>query len=184
MSRRFALLDRDGTINVERGYLDDPDDIELIPGVADALIRLHDELAMGVVVVTNQAQIGRGHLSEARLAQIHERLLGMLDAKGATVDAILHCPHAPEDDCSCRKPRPGLALQAAERFGFDLGDAFVVGDHAADMGMGRAVHATTIFVRTGHGRDEEEAAGSMADHLADDLPGAVAIIAGLLASDG
>jgi D-glycero-D-manno-heptose 1,7-bisphosphate phosphatase len=177
VTRRFALVDRDGTINEERHHLADPDDLALIPGAAAALVRLRDDLGMGVAVVTNQAEIGRGNLSQERLDEIHARLRELLASEGATVDAIFVCPHAPEDGCSCRKPAPGLALQAAERFRFSPSDAIVIGDHARDMGMGRAIGATTIFVRTGHGRDEEPAAAPLADHVAEDLPAAVAIIA-------
>ena len=180
MTRRFALVDRDGTINEERHHLDDPADLALIPGSAGALVRLRDELGMGIVVVTNQAEVGRGNLRPERLEEIHRRLEAMLAAEGATVDAILVCPHAPEVRCVCRKPAPGLARDAAERFGFDPAEAFVVGDHAADMGMGRAIGATTVFVRTGHGRDEEPAARPLCDHVAEDLAEAVAIIAALV----
>jgi D-glycero-D-manno-heptose 1,7-bisphosphate phosphatase len=180
VTRRFALVDRDGTINEERHHLADPDGLVLIPGAAEALVRLRDELDMGIVVVTNQAEIGRGNLTPERLEAIHTRLASMLAAEGARVDAILVCPHAPEEGCGCRKPAPGLARAAAERFGFDPADAFVVGDHAGDMGMGRTIGATTIFVRTGHGPDEEEAARPLADHVATDLRAAVAIIATLV----
>ena len=180
MTRRFALVDRDGTINEERHHLADPDALVLIPGAADALVRLRDELGMGVVVVSNQAEIGRGNLRPERLDAIHARLESMLAAEGASVDGIFVCPHAPEDHCECRKPAPGLALAAIERFGFDAAAAFVIGDHAGDMGMGRAIGATTIFVRTGHGLDEEAVAGPLADHIAADLCEAVAIIAALV----
>jgi D-glycero-D-manno-heptose 1,7-bisphosphate phosphatase len=177
VTRRFALVDRDGTINEERHHLADPDDVALIPGAAGALVRLRDDLGMGVAIVTNQAEIGRGHLSPERLDAIHARLLELLEREGATVDGIFVCPHAPEEGCSCRKPAPGLAMQASERFAFKPAEAIVIGDHARDMGMGRAIGATTVFVRTGHGRDEEAAAVPLADHVADDLAGAVAIIA-------
>jgi D-glycero-D-manno-heptose 1,7-bisphosphate phosphatase len=181
MSRRFALLDRDGTIIVERTYLDDPEQVELIPGAAAAIVRLREELGLGVVVVTNQAQVGRGLLSPARLDAVHARLEALLREEGASLDGLFVCPHAPGDGCACRKPAPGMALEAAARFGFDPTRAFVVGDHRGDMGLGRAVGATTIFVLTGHGADELPAAQGMADHVADDLPAAVAIIAALVA---
>ena len=180
MTRRFALLDRDGTINEERHHLRDPDELVLIPGAAAALVRLREELGMGIVVVTNQAEIGRRNLTFEELDRIHERLLALLAAEGASVDAIEVCPHRPEDGCPCRKPAPGMARAAAARLGFALEDSFVVGDHASDMGLGRAVGAVTVFVRTGHGVEEEEAATPHADYLADDLAGAVAIIAGLV----
>ena len=174
--RRFALLDRDGTINEEFGHLADPDELRLIPGSADAIRRLRD-LGLGVVVVTNQANVGRGLLDPADLEGIHTRLLEMLADEGAEVHAILHCPHAPEDGCRCRKPAPGMALDAAARFGFDPTEAFVVGDHAGDVGMGRAVGATTFLVLTGHGPEEQERAGGDADHVVADLAAATDIIA-------
>ncbi len=174
--RRFVLVDRDGTINKEVDHLDDPDELVLIPGSAAALRRLR-ELGLGIVVVTNQAQIGRGLLTEDRLTEIHERLLTMLAADGADVDAILHCPHAPEDGCACRKPGIGMAREAAARFGFDPAEATVVGDHASDVGMGRSIGATTFLVLTGHGVEERANAGDDADHVVADLASAVDIIA-------
>ena len=182
-ARRFALLDRDGTINTEVDHLSDPDELVLIPGSAAAIRRLREDLGLGIVVVTNQANVGRGLLSTGQLDAIHERLRSMLGVEGATVDAILACPHAPEDDCACRKPRPGMALEAAERFGFDPADAFVVGDHAGDVGMGRAVGATTFLVMTGHGPAEVERAREDADHVVPDLAAAVDIIAGLVTGE-
>jgi D-glycero-D-manno-heptose 1,7-bisphosphate phosphatase len=182
VSRRFALVDRDGTINVERNHLSDPDELELIPGSAPALRRLRD-LGLGVVVLTNQAQVGRGLLAPDRLDAIHERLERMLASEGVEVEAIVHCPHRPEDGCRCRKPAPGMALDAAARFGFDPARAFVVGDHAADVGLGRAIGATTFLVLTGHGPEEAPAVASQADHVVADLVAAVDIIAGLVGED-
>lgn len=179
--RRFVLLDRDGTINEEVDHLDRPDELVLIPGAADAVRRLR-EIGVGIVVVTNQAQIGRGLLTEDQLTAIHERLTTMLGAEGAAVDAILHCPHAPEDGCECRKPGTGMALEAAARFGFDPGRAFVVGDHAGDVGMGRAVNAITFLVLTGHGVVERTRAEGefLADHVVADLAAAADIITSLV----
>jgi D-glycero-D-manno-heptose 1,7-bisphosphate phosphatase len=180
VTRRFVLVDRDGTINKERHHLREPNDLVLIPGSAAALARLRDDLGMGIVVVTNQAEVGRGTLSLERLDEIHRRLRALLAAEGASVDAIEVCPHRPEDGCECRKPKPGMARRAAARFGFDPAHSFVVGDHAKDMAMGRAVGATTLLVRTGHGVDEEPAATPVADHVVEDLSSAVAIIATLI----
>lgn len=178
--RRFALLDRDGTINVEVDHLDEPDRLALIPGSAAAIRRLR-ALGLGIAIVTNQAQVGRGLLGADQLARIHERLRSMLAEQDATVDAVLYCPHPPEDGCDCRKPLPGMALEAVDRFGFDPAEAFVVGDHAGDMGMGRAIGATTILVLTGHGEHERTRAEGMADHVVPDLAAAVAIIAEIVA---
>jgi D-glycero-D-manno-heptose 1,7-bisphosphate phosphatase len=180
VTRRFALIDRDGTINEERHYVRGPDELSLIPGSAAAVVRLRDELHMGVVVVTNQAEVGRGRLAIERLDEIHARLCELLAAEGASVDAIEWCPHRPEDGCGCRKPRAGMVRRAVARFGFDPSASFVVGDHTKDMAMGRAVGATTVLVRTGHGAEQEPYAGDLADHVADDLADAVTIIADAL----
>jgi D-glycero-D-manno-heptose 1,7-bisphosphate phosphatase len=179
MSGRFALLDRDGTINEERDHLGHPDEVELIPGAAAAIRRLRDDLGFGVVCLTNQAEIGRGRLAWATLEAIHTRLDTLLRAEKAWLDGVFVCPHRPEDNCSCRKPAPGLALQAASRFGFEPSDAVVVGDHERDVGLGRAIGATTVLVLTGHGAQEVARAGEEADHVAADLAQAVAIIASL-----
>ncbi len=178
MSRPFVLVDRDGTINVERHHLAGPDQVELVPGSAAALRRLHDE-GFGIVIVTNQAQVGRGLLEPATLERINERLVALLGDEGACIDAIFVCPHDPAERCRCRKPAPGLAIDAAAALGFDLTTSFVVGDHASDMGMGRAIGATTLLVLTGHGENERERAAALADHVVTDLGAAVAIIAGL-----
>ena len=182
MTRRYALVDRDGTINEERHHLATADEIALIPGSAEALVRLRD-LGMGIVVVTNQAEVGRGNLDPAELERIHERLRALLAADGAALDAIEVCPHRPEDRCDCRKPATGMALRAADRLGFDPADSVVIGDHVSDLGLGRAIGATTILVRTGHGAAAEADADGLADHVADDLAGAVTIIAGLVARE-
>jgi D-glycero-D-manno-heptose 1,7-bisphosphate phosphatase len=178
--RRFVLLDRDGTINEEVGHLSDPSDLRLIPGSADAIRRLRSA-GLGVVIVTNQANVRRGLLSTDDLEEIHARLRTMLDAEGTQVDAILHCPHAPEDGCDCRKPRTGMAMEAADRFSFDVSQAYVIGDHAGDAGMGRAIGATTFLVLTGHGVEEREGVerDGLADHVVADLAAAADIITAL-----
>jgi D-glycero-D-manno-heptose 1,7-bisphosphate phosphatase len=177
VSRRFVLLDRDGTINEEIGYVLSPDELRLIPGAADAIRRLRG-LGLGVVVVTNQSPVGRGWMTEEDLAAIHERLRDLLLAEGAELDAIEHCPHAPGTGCRCRKPGTGMVERAAAALGFDPSGAFVVGDHAGDMAMGRAVGARTVFVLTGHGAEERAAAEPFADHVVPDLAAAVDVIRG------
>lgn len=175
MSRRFVLLDRDGTINEEIGYVLAPDELRLIPGAAEAIRRLQD-LGLGIVVLTNQSPVGRGWIGEEELAAVHGRLRELLRAEGADVDAIEHCPHAPGNGCRCRKPATGMVERAAAAFGFDPAEAFVVGDHAGDMAMGRAVGARTIFVLTGHGEEERPAAEPFADRVVADLLAAAAVI--------
>jgi D-glycero-D-manno-heptose 1,7-bisphosphate phosphatase len=176
MSRRFVLLDRDGTINEEVDHLSDPGEVRLLPGAGAALRDLR-AAGLGLVMITNQANVGRGLLSIDRLDDIHARLFELLRDEGAALDAVYVCPHAPEEGCPCRKPRTGLALRAAADHGFAPSEAFVVGDHAADMGLGRAIGATTLLVRTGHGEDELAiGAGADADRVVADLAEAASTI--------
>lgn len=172
-SRRFVLIDRDGTINVEKHYLSEPGQLVLIPGVGAALRRLRDA-GFGIAIITNQSGIARGYFDLARLDAIHARLTELLAAEGATVDGIYVCPHGPEDDCACRKPLPGMAEQAMAEHGFDGKLSTVIGDKEVDVELGQAIGATTFLVRTGHG--EKYGATSKADHVVADLPAAVAVI--------
>lgn len=171
--RHFVLVDRDGTINVERDYLSDPAALELIPGAARA-IRDLNAAGFGVVVITNQSGIGRGYFTLERLAEVHARLIELLAAEGATADGIYICPHGPGDDCACRKPLPGMVEQAVAEHGFDPRQGFMIGDKEADVELGRSVGAETFLVRTGYGRKYE--AATKADHVVDDLAAAVAAI--------
>ncbi len=175
MRRRFVLLDRDGTINEEVDHVLDPAQLRLIPGAAAALRELR-ALGLGLVVLTNQSPVGRGWISSAQLDAIHARLSELLEAEGASIDAYYACPHAPEDGCACRKPGTELARRAAAEHGFDPAEAFVVGDHAKDVEMGRRIGARTVFLLTGHGPEELEAARPFADHVAADLAGALPYI--------
>jgi D-glycero-D-manno-heptose 1,7-bisphosphate phosphatase len=148
--QQFVLLDRDGTIIVERHYLSEPDQVELIPGVTEGL-RLLSERGFGLVVITNQSAIGRGYFDQARLELIHRRLLDLLESEGIRMNGIYYCPHTPTDHCDCRKPQPGMIEKAAAEFGFNPEDAFVIGDKACDIELGQRVGAKTFLVRTGYG---------------------------------
>ena len=170
----YVLLDRDGTIIVEKYYLSTAAGVELLPGALEGLRSLRDA-GFGLIVVTNQSGIGRGKLTLETLADIHAELQRQLAAGGVRIDAFYHCPHMPEDDCECRKPKPALALRAASAFGFDPRRSFVIGDKPADIELGRNCGARTILVRTGYGRDFESA-GLTADFVADDLSEAARFI--------
>jgi D-glycero-D-manno-heptose 1,7-bisphosphate phosphatase len=177
--RRFVLLDRDGTIIVEKHYLSDPDGVELIAGAAEGLRSLQ-RLGLGLVIVTNQSAIGRGYFDGARLAEIHARLAELLAAEGVRLDGVYVCPHHPDAGCACRKPAPGLVLQAAAELGFDPAECFVVGDMASDVGLGRAVGATSLLVRTGYGAETEARGEAAPDHVVDGLREAAELVAGAL----
>ena len=173
--RRFVILDRDGTIIIERNYLSHPDEVELLPGVGQALRELR-KLDLGLVVVTNQSGLGRGYLDQARLDEIHARLRELLEAESAEPDGIYYCPHHPDDDCSCRKPRPGLVELAARELHFDPSASFFIGDKACDVDLGRRLGGVTFLVRTCYGR-QHEASGNVEPHfMVDDLVAAVKII--------
>lgn len=174
-TRRFVLIDRDGTINVEKHYLSDPDQLELYPGVGPALRRLQ-QAGFGLAVITNQSGIARGYFDLARLDAIHDRLKQLLAAEGVTVDGIYICPHGPDDDCACRKPLPGMAEQAMAEHGFDPAKAVMIGDKEVDVELGLAIGAQTFLVRTGHGH--KHVAGTKAHHVVDDLAAAVDVILG------
>lgn len=172
-TRRFVLIDRDGTLNVDTHYLSDPEQFELLPG-AGAAIRSLNQAGLGVCVVTNQSGIARGYFDVARLNLIHERMRKLLAAEGAVVDGVYYCPHGPDEDCTCRKPLPGMVEQAVTDFGFDPAKAFVIGDKEVDVELGLGVGATTFLVRTGYGA--QYAATSKAHHVVDDLTAAVGLI--------
>jgi len=176
VTKRFVLLDRDGTINEEVGYVMHPDELRLLPGVRDALRQLQG-LGLGLVVVTNQTPVGRGAMTADELEAIHERLRLLLADSGVSLDGIEACPHRRDDGCDCRKPATGLVERAARIHGFDPAASWLVGDHSTDMLLGRAVGARTILVLTGHGEEElASGAGEFADAVVAGLPDAADLI--------
>jgi D-glycero-D-manno-heptose 1,7-bisphosphate phosphatase len=176
-ARRFVLLDRDGTVNVERHYLAVADGVDLLPNAAAGLRRLR-ELGFGLVVVTNQSGIGRGYFDQSALDAVHRRLRELLQAEGVVLDGIYCCPHTEQAGCGCRKPRPGLALRAAADLGFDPAESFVIGDRPADIDLGRGLGVPTILVRTGYGAESEKIV--KADFVVGDLLEAAVAIEGRL----
>lgn len=177
--KRFVLLDRDGTINVERHYLSSPEELELLPGAAEGIRRLAD-MGLGVVVVTNQSGLARGYFDSATLDRIHARLRELLADGGASLDGIYLCPHHPRSGCRCRKPGIGLAEQVEADFKVDLSSCFMVGDKACDIELGQRVGATTILVRTGYGERTSQEQSVNPDHIAGDLLEVAGIIGRLI----
>lgn len=176
---RIAFLDRDGTINVERHYLSDPQQVELLANTAAGIQALR-ELGLKVVVVTNQSGIGRGYFDHRALEHIHGRLRSLLVAAGTDVDAFYSCPHRPDDGCACRKPQAGLLEQAAHDLSARLEEAFVIGDQQCDVEMGRRAGATTLLVTTGYGLETSRQADVKPHYVVADLLEAAHVIAGLL----
>ena len=173
------VLDRDGTVIVERHYLSDPDQVELLSGAVTGLRHLK-ELGLGLVLVTNQSAIGRGFFDQPHLELVHRRLRGLLEAERVRLDGIYFCPHTPDDECACRKPRPGMIEAAADDFDFDPRLCFVVGDNECDVALGRCVGATTILVRTGYGARVAAEGKADPDYVVDDLSEAALLVERLL----
>jgi D-glycero-D-manno-heptose 1,7-bisphosphate phosphatase len=163
---RVALLDRDGTIIVERNYLSDPNGVELLPGAASGLRKLRDE-GYRLVLVTNQSGIGRGFFTAETVDRIHSALQQQLAVVGVSLDGIYICPHTPEDCCDCRKPEPGLVWKAASELNFDPRNAVVIGDKRCDVELAQSVGAVSVLVKTGYGAKHLRAVH--ADVVADDL---------------
>lgn len=149
--RRAVFLDRDGVIIENRpDYVLSWADVEFLPGVFEAVQRLA-YTPFAVVIVTNQSPVGRGLMTASTLSQINRRIISHLEAHGGRIEAIYVCPHRPDEGCSCRKPQPGLLLQAAEKLNLDLGHSYMVGDAVSDVKAALAVGARPIMVRTGRG---------------------------------
>lgn len=145
IGRRFALLDRDGTIVIDKIYLSDPAGLEFAPGVIEGLCLMRDA-GLRFIMITNQSGIARGHFDDETLARIHLRLREMLAEAGINLEAIYYCPHGPADGCHCRKPEPGLVLDAMADFGFSPVEAVLIGDSEADMGAATATGVSGIRV--------------------------------------
>jgi D-glycero-D-manno-heptose 1,7-bisphosphate phosphatase len=150
---RLVILDRDGVINHESdAYIKSPDEWIPIPGSLDAIARLH-RAGLTVVVVTNQAGVGRGLFDLATLEAIHRKMRTAVEAAGGKLSGIFYCPHGPEDNCDCRKPKPGLLRRIANQFQVDLHDLPVIGDSLKDIEAAESVGARPILVRTGYGEE-------------------------------
>ncbi len=174
-----AFLDRDGTIIRDAGYVDDPADVELLPGAARA-VSLLNARGVPVVVVTNQSGIGRGYYGEADFRAVQEEVERRLALHGCAVDAVEHCPHAPEEPCDCRKPDLGMHRAAAERMGVALEDALYVGDKISDVRPAVRTGGTGYLLRSGHEVSGEPPEGV---RVADDLLAAVVDALGLEAGE-
>jgi D-glycero-D-manno-heptose 1,7-bisphosphate phosphatase len=180
---KAVFIDRDGTILEDKGYLTVPDMVALIPGAAEAIVSIRAK-GWKVFVVSNQACVAKGLITEDELSRINERMLMMLGAEGAILDGIYCCPHHPDGtedeyarECECRKPKPGLLEQAAGEHDLDLSQCAMIGDSLRDIQAGKAAGAAaTVLVLTGHGG---EAAGEDhgADFVAENLPAALAWLA-------
>lgn len=154
--RRFIVLDRDGVINEDSDdFIKSPAEWIPIPGSLDAIAAL-GRAGFRIAVATNQSGVGRGLYTVEILEAIHKKMIDSIKAAGGTIDGIFFCPHLPDAGCDCRKPKPGLLLQAAELFDCNPSDIRVIGDSMRDLEAARSVGAEPILVRSGYGRKTEK----------------------------
>ena len=151
MESRFIFLDRDGVINVDRASsVCHRSELELIDGVPNAIQMLNDK-GYQVIVITNQACVGRGDLDPAELEKIHAKMARGINQSGGSIEDIYVCSHTDEDDCTCRKPKPGLLIQAENDYRIELDDTWFIGDDKRDMQAAIAAGCKPGVVRTGKG---------------------------------
>jgi D-glycero-D-manno-heptose 1,7-bisphosphate phosphatase len=150
--RRAIFLDRDGTLNVDTGYVSRPQDVHIVEGAAEGA-KLLAEAGYMLVIVSNQSGIARGMMTQAQADSVDERLLALLAQRGVSVQATYRCPHLPTGsvaafamDCDCRKPKPGMILQAAREHGIDLAASWMIGDGARDVEAGLAAGCRAILL--------------------------------------
>lgn len=163
---KLVILDRDGVINHDSDeYIKSPAEWEAIPGSCEAIAALR-QYGYKVFVVTNQSGLGRGLYDIDTLNQIHFKMQTQIEQAGGKIEAIFFCPHTPDDGCDCRKPKPGLLDNLAERLQTSLVDVPFIGDSYRDIEAGRAVKCKPILVMTGKGSQ------TLAKHQADlaDVP--------------
>ena len=189
MSRPAIFMDRDGTICEEVGYVNHLSRSRLLPGSVEA-IRLANDAGFLVVVATNQSGVARGLFDEALVQAVNRQMVARVREGGARIDAVYVCPHHPREgappfrrDCDCRKPRPGMLLQAAREHDIDLSASWMIGDSLVDLEAAGAAGARAVHVLTGYGRGLVEHHASrfraVPSHTAEDLLAAVRFILAL-----
>lgn len=168
MTRPAVFLDRDGTLNMDKGYVHRIEDWEWIPGAIDALAALR-KAGFLLIVVTNQAGIARGYYGEAAVNNLHEKINQELQQHGGQINGFYHCPHHPEFSaaCECRKPKPGLIHAACRDFDIDLRQSWLIGDKASDIQAGWAAGLKSILVLTGYGNNECASLGGSGIYVPD-----------------
>jgi len=157
---RAVFLDRDGTMSYDAHYLDTPDRLRLYKSTVPALTLLQSH-SFKIIMVTNQSGIARGLFSEATLHLIHDRLKNLLHEKSVQLNGIYYCPHHPDEQCRCRKPKTGLFHEAMKNHAISLPGSFMVGDSLCDIEAGHALGCQTILVLTGRGRQTLKAIREM-----------------------
>lgn len=153
---KLLILDRDGVINRESDeFIKSPDEWEPIKGSIGAISRL-SQAGYYIVVITNQSGIGRELFSADKLSEIHLRMINEIQQQGGKIESILFCPHHPDDDCLCRKPRTGLYQELAQRLNVNFSGVYSVGDSLRDLQAAKSAGAIPVLVKTGNGRKTQK----------------------------
>ena len=172
-NHKVVILDRDGTIVIDRNYLSDAAGLEFLPGAAEGLRAMHEQ-GYRLIVITNQSGVGRGLFSLQSLEQMNLRLQEMFQSSGARLERIYFCPHRPDEHCQCRKPNTQLLKDAAAELGFEPSRAVVIGDQDSDVEFGKRAGAVTILVAAGNSTTAP--AANAADYIVRDLQQAAAVL--------
>jgi D-glycero-D-manno-heptose 1,7-bisphosphate phosphatase len=173
MKYRHVILDRDGVLNVEAdggGYVRDPSEFQWIPGAIEALALLR-RAGVHLSVATNQSGVGRGLMTLEQLEAVHDRMRTEASRGGGALDTVVFCPHAPDAGCTCRKPAPGMLLEALELSGIPAAASLVVGDAQRDLEAAARAGLQAALVRTGKGLETERLLGARRVPTYDDLSG-------------
>jgi len=164
--QKVIFLDRDGVVNKEIGYLHKIKDFKFIDGVIDALIRIQNK-GFKIIIITNQSGIGRGLYTIEDFHELNNWMINYLKSKKINILEVFFCPHLPEDNCKCRKPKPGLFKDAIRKFNINVNSSYSIGDKETDIIAAKSAGIkTTILVRSGHKIDENN---SKADHIFNSL---------------
>ena len=150
MPIKTIFLDRDGVINKEVNYLHKIDDCEFIPGIFDACIYFQN-IGFKIIIITNQSGIARGYFDESDYQTLTDWIIKQFSAKNIDILDVFHCPHGPNSSCNCRKPRPGMFLEAQKKYSIDMTNSWLIGDKEVDIvAANNAGITNTILVRSGH----------------------------------
>jgi len=174
-SNRAVFLDRDGTIMEDSNYVGDVERVLVIPSAAAALRRLQ-EAGYKLFIITNQSGVGRGYFTREAVESIHAHLDEYFGKHDVHFDRYYVCPHHPEDNCDCRKPKPKFLRDAAREYGLDLSRCFMVGDRTSDIQAGVNAGVSTVLVLTGVGRETLGKQEVKPDHVAEDIGAAASWI--------
>jgi D-glycero-D-manno-heptose 1,7-bisphosphate phosphatase len=160
MSIKTIFLDRDGVINKEVNYLYKIDDLEFIDGVFEAC-RLFKNLGYKIIIITNQAGIAKGLYSLRQFEILNKWILKQFEYQGIKIHDVFLCPHDPQSGCNCRKPKPGMLLEAKNKYDISMGDSWLIGDKETDIEAAVAANIpNTILVRSGHKINEKNTAAT------------------------